>query len=194
MLCYRPFRCPRIQQPSTYFYWNSETWSVRLIHWSVVMWRARKPNWLAFSKFLSAMCLWIVLINNFSKRLPVVDRRLIGPKFSGNFGLLPGSGRAMILASFQGAGKWQSLRQRLNRWITWTRDLLGRCLRHSFGMSSIPQALPSFKDQIYFETLHSQNLTGGFSSTVVCRAWTRASARRSWSVSHTLCGVKRFSN
>jgi hypothetical protein len=26
-----------------------ETWSVNLIHWSVVLWRARKPNWLAFS-------------------------------------------------------------------------------------------------------------------------------------------------
>jgi len=23
-------------------------WSVSLIHWKVVLWRARKPNWLAF--------------------------------------------------------------------------------------------------------------------------------------------------
>jgi hypothetical protein len=36
-----------------------ETWSVSPIDWSVVLWRARKPNWVAFSKFLSAMCLWI---------------------------------------------------------------------------------------------------------------------------------------
>jgi hypothetical protein len=42
---------------------------------------------------------------NFSKRLPVVDRRLIGGKFSGNFRFLPGFGKAMILASFQDAGK-----------------------------------------------------------------------------------------
>jgi hypothetical protein len=42
---------------------------------------------------------------NFSKNLPVVDRRLIGRKFLGNFGFLPGFGRAMILASFQDAGK-----------------------------------------------------------------------------------------
>jgi hypothetical protein len=41
----------------------------------------------------------------FSKLLPVVDRRLMGRTFSGIFGFLPGFGRAMILASFQGAGK-----------------------------------------------------------------------------------------
>jgi hypothetical protein len=42
-----------------------------------------------------------------------------------------------------------------------TRDLLGKCLRHSFGMPSIPQAFPSFKDRISFEMSHGQNLTGG---------------------------------
>jgi hypothetical protein len=41
----------------------------------------------------------------FHKSLPVVDRRLIGRKFCGNFGFLPGLGRAIILASFQDAGK-----------------------------------------------------------------------------------------
>jgi hypothetical protein len=82
-----------------------ETWSVSLIHWSVMLWRAWKPNWLAFSKFLSAMCLRIVFRINFSKSLPVVDRRLIGRKFSGNFGFLAGFARAMILASFQGSRK-----------------------------------------------------------------------------------------
>jgi hypothetical protein len=43
----------------------------------------------------------IVFRSNFSKSLPVLDRRLIGRKFSGNFGFLPGFGRAVI----------QSLRQ-----------------------------------------------------------------------------------
>jgi hypothetical protein len=36
------------------------TWSVSLIHWSVVLWRARKPNWLAFDKFFSSAYLWII--------------------------------------------------------------------------------------------------------------------------------------
>jgi hypothetical protein len=31
----------------------------------------------------------------FSKRLPLVDRRLIGLKFCGNFGSLPGFGKMM---------------------------------------------------------------------------------------------------
>jgi hypothetical protein len=44
-----------------------ETWPVSLIHWSVMLWHARNANWLAFSKFLSAMCLWIVSTINFSK-------------------------------------------------------------------------------------------------------------------------------
>jgi hypothetical protein len=51
------------------------------------------------------MCFWIVLIISFSNSLPVVDKRLIGSKFGGNFGSLPGFGRVMILASFQGAEK-----------------------------------------------------------------------------------------
>jgi hypothetical protein len=29
------------------------TWSASLIYSSVLVWSARKPNWLAFSKFLS---------------------------------------------------------------------------------------------------------------------------------------------
>jgi hypothetical protein len=37
--------------------------------------------------------------------LPVEERRLIVLKFGVNFGFLLGFGRAMILASFQDAGK-----------------------------------------------------------------------------------------
>jgi hypothetical protein len=31
------------------------TWSASLIHWSVVLWSAGKPNWLAFSKFVASV-------------------------------------------------------------------------------------------------------------------------------------------
>jgi hypothetical protein len=58
------------------------TWSASLIHWSVVLWSVRKPNWLAFSKFLCSLCFWVLKIN-FSNSLPVVEKRLIGHKFWG---------------------------------------------------------------------------------------------------------------
>jgi hypothetical protein len=42
------------------------TWSTRLIHWSVVLSRARKPNWVTFSKFFSSTCLCTILKITFS--------------------------------------------------------------------------------------------------------------------------------
>jgi hypothetical protein len=36
-------------------------WSVSLMYCSVVLWRARKPNWLALSRFLSSTCFLRVL-------------------------------------------------------------------------------------------------------------------------------------
>jgi hypothetical protein len=57
------------------------TWSVSLIHWSVVLWRARKPNWLALSRPLSSKCLWTIFRITFSNSLRVADKRLIGRKF-----------------------------------------------------------------------------------------------------------------
>jgi hypothetical protein len=66
------------------------TWSVSLMHWREVLWFARKPNWLAFSKFLSSAGLWIVLKVSFSKSLPVVVERLIERKVLGQFGSLAG--------------------------------------------------------------------------------------------------------
>jgi hypothetical protein len=50
------------------------TWSVSLIHCKVVLWRARNPNWPAFS---TPMCLWPIFRITFSNSLPVVDKRLI---------------------------------------------------------------------------------------------------------------------
>jgi hypothetical protein len=51
------------------------TWSVSLIHCSVVLWHARKPNWLPLSKPLSSMCFWTIFRMTLSNSLPFVDRR-----------------------------------------------------------------------------------------------------------------------
>jgi hypothetical protein len=68
------------------------TWSYCLIHWSAVLWSARKPNWLAFSKFLFIVCFWTVLKIGFSNSLPVVDKRLVGRKLWWLFGSFLGFG------------------------------------------------------------------------------------------------------
>jgi hypothetical protein len=121
-------------------------WSVGLTHWSVVLWRARKPNWLALSRPLSSVCLWTIFRNIFSNSLPVVDKRLIGRKFWGNFESLPGFDNVITSASFQGFGKQDSRRQWLNKCIRCISDLSGRCPRHSFGISSCPQAFRKFNE------------------------------------------------
>jgi hypothetical protein len=51
------------------------------------------------------MCLWSIFRVTFSKRLPVVDNRLIGRRFGDNLGSLPGFGKVIIFASFQYFGK-----------------------------------------------------------------------------------------
>jgi hypothetical protein len=111
------------------------TWSASRMHWSVVLWRARKPNWLGF-----CMCLWIILRMTFSNSLPAVGRRLIGLRFWRNFGFLPGFGKVITFASFQDDGRCDRRKQWLNRWVRWTNGFRGSCLRHSLGMSSIPRA------------------------------------------------------
>jgi hypothetical protein len=62
------------------------TWSVSLINWSVALWRPWKTNCLEFSRLLSSMCLFTILSINLANSLPVVDKRLIGLKFSGILG------------------------------------------------------------------------------------------------------------
>jgi hypothetical protein len=37
------------------------TWSTSLIYWSVLLWTARKSNWLTFSKILSSACFGLFL-------------------------------------------------------------------------------------------------------------------------------------
>jgi hypothetical protein len=161
MLCQRSIRSPRMQQPSIYCCWNSERRDPLASYIGVSCCNAHGSQ-------TDLRLARIVFRINFSKSLFVVDRSLTGRKFSGNFGFLPGFGRAMILAFFQGDGKSQSLRQWLNRRVTWTRDLSGRCLRHSFGKPSIPQAFPSFKDQLSFETSHDRNWTHNSGRDVFC--------------------------
>jgi hypothetical protein len=50
------------------------TWSVSLIYWSVVLWRARKQNWLALSRSLSSIFVWTIFIIPCSNSLPLWTR------------------------------------------------------------------------------------------------------------------------
>jgi hypothetical protein len=74
------------------------TWSASLIYCKVVLWRARKPNWHALSKCFSLMCFWTICKITFSNSLPVENNRMIGRKFWGNLGFLPGFGKVTTLA------------------------------------------------------------------------------------------------
>jgi hypothetical protein len=75
------------------------------------------------------------------------------------------------------------------KWVKWTSGRLGRCLRHSFGMPSIPQAFFNFNEFSIFCMTHGLILIGGFLSSASSRAWTVASTRSSWLSSHRSCGV-----
>jgi hypothetical protein len=98
------------------------------------------PNRLPHSVFRSSMCLWTVCRIAFSNgpNLPVVDRRIIGPRFRGNFWSLSGLGKVISFASFQGCGKWDSRKQWLNNCVIRSNGRLGRCLKHSFRMPKKP--------------------------------------------------------
>jgi hypothetical protein len=54
--------------------------------------------------------------------------------------------KADTFASFQDDGKCDSWKQWLNRCVRWTSGLIGRSVRHSFGIPSIPQALLSLRE------------------------------------------------
>jgi hypothetical protein len=165
--------------------------SVNLIHWSVVQWRARKPNWLALSRPLSSLCLLTLFRITFSNSLPVIDKRLIGRKFLGNFGSLPGFGNVITFASFYDFGNWHNRRQWLNKRVRYNSGLLGRCRRHSFGIPSSPQAFLNFNGLSNL-CLISQGLTfpNGVPSTVASRASTLVSTRCSWFSSRMSWDVK----
>jgi hypothetical protein len=56
---------------------------------------------------------------------------------------------------------YDSLRQWLSKCVNWTKGLLGRCLRHSFGMPSIPQAFFNFNVSINFFKSQGLIFSGG---------------------------------
>jgi hypothetical protein len=121
------------------------TWYINLIQCSVMLLCSRKPNWLPLSRLLSSLRFWTIFRMTVSNTLPVVNRRLIGRKLWGNFGPLSGFGNVLTFASFQDFGKCDSWRQSLYECVHCANGLLGRCVRHSFWMPSIPQAFPTFR-------------------------------------------------
>jgi hypothetical protein len=46
---------------------------------------------------LSSVCFWTILWMTFSNNIPVAERSILGRKFCGNFGSLPGFGNVMAL-------------------------------------------------------------------------------------------------
>jgi hypothetical protein len=136
------------------------------------MWRARKANWLALSRPLFSMFFWTIFRMAFSNSFPDVDGRIIGRKFWGDFGSLHGFGNVMTFVSSPRFWKWDSRRQWLNKCVKFTSGRLGRCLRHSFGKSSIPKNFLNFKELIYFRKSHGLILSGGVLSTASSRVWT----------------------
>jgi hypothetical protein len=110
---------------------------------------------------LSSMCFWTILRMTISKNLPVVDRRLIRRKFWWNFGSLPGFSNVVNFATFQDFRKWDSLRQWLNKYVKCTNVRLGRSVRHSFGIPSMPQDFSNFNELISFCKSHGLILSRG---------------------------------
>jgi hypothetical protein len=80
------------------------TWSVSLIHWSVVV-TGTETELACIKKAFFFNVLRTIFRMIFSNSLPVVEKRLIGRKFCGNFGSLPGFGNVITFAFFQGFGK-----------------------------------------------------------------------------------------
>jgi hypothetical protein len=139
------------------------------------------------------MCLWTVLIMTFSNNLPVVERRLIGCIFWGNFGSLPGFRNVMTFATFKDFGKWERRIQWLNKYVKCTNGRLVRCLRNLNEMPSIPQDFLDFKELMSFCKSHSLILSGSLLSTSLNRAWTLSHTRRLWFSSHKSWYVNWFS-
>jgi hypothetical protein len=159
------------------------TWSVSLIHCSVVLWHTWKLNWLALRRSLSSMCLWNFIGINFSKNLSVLDKRLIGRKFWGNFWFLSCFGTVLPRL-------W--VMRQPKAVIKCTSDLVGRCLKHSFEIPSIPQAFLNFNEFINFCISQGLTFSKGVSSAASSSAWTLASTRRLRFSPQKSCGVNWF--
>jgi hypothetical protein len=78
----------------------------------------------------------------FSNSLPVIDKKLIGRKFCGNFGSLPGFGNVITFASFQGFRKWdirgQKQKQKLTAGNQTARSLLASGPAGTHGHIFVP--------------------------------------------------------
>jgi hypothetical protein len=75
-----------------------------------------------------------------------VDNRLIKNRFGGELGSLHGFGKDIFFASFQDVGTWEGQMQWIMKCVRYTSGPLGKYLRHSFCMPSIPQAFPCFRE------------------------------------------------
>jgi hypothetical protein len=139
------------------------------------------------------VCFLTVPKIGFSNSWPVVEKRLIGSKFWGNFGSLLAFGNVMIPTSFQGAMKWPSRSKWLIKCVKRTWGRLGRCRRHSFQMPSKPQAFPNFNECISFQTSQGRKLIGVSSTVVASKASTWAATCRKWSQSQKSRSVNWFS-
>jgi hypothetical protein len=160
------------------------TWSISLIHWSVMLWWAVKPNWLALSRPLYSMYLRTIFRITFSNSLPVIDKRLIECKFWGNLWSLPDFSNIITFASFHGFGKWDSQRHWLNKRVRCTSGLLGRYLRYSFGIPTSTQAFLNLNEFANLCMSHGLTFPNGVSSADASRAWTVLSTCHSWLSSH----------
>jgi hypothetical protein len=99
-------------------------------------------------------------------------------------------GNVMTSASFQGFGKSDSRRQRLNKYVRCTS---GRCLMHSFRILSSPQALRNFNTFVNLCMPRGLTFPVGVPSTDAGRAWTVVSTCRTWISSHSSWDVNWFS-
>jgi hypothetical protein len=114
-----------------------------------------------------------------------------------NLGFIPSFGSVITFASFQELGISDSHMQLIIKCVNWTGDLLGRCLRHSFGMPLIPHVFFNFKEFINFCKSHGRILSRGvvvysFQQSLHSSTWTIASTCRSWFSSHKSWGVNCF--
>jgi hypothetical protein len=83
-----------------------DTWSVSLIHCSVVLWRARKPTWFAFSKSFSSRCLWTTFCMTFQKACLSWTGGLSVLNFVGILGTYLASVRLSLLLPSTGYAVW----------------------------------------------------------------------------------------
>jgi hypothetical protein len=108
--------------------------------------------------------------NNVYEYLSVVDKRLMGRKFRGNFGSLPGFGNAN-LCFFPMLRKMGQSKAVINERVTCTSGPLGRCLRHSFGIPSSPLAFLIFNEFANLCMSQGRTFLSYVSSTDASRTW-----------------------